>query len=140
MRPMPTYIYMTVTNSKAHCLLWSLHLELRVGGGGGAVLIYLPRRPFSLQSFLLFLPKIRGGATALYTTNVPINAKPTGGGEGERRGIGRDLIDRFGPAVGHLNYLAGPGVGIFEFFVLVTTNHFLGWGISVTFDVTFLLT
>ena len=34
-------------------------LELR-GGGGGAVLIYLPCRPFSLQSFLLFSPKIRG--------------------------------------------------------------------------------
>ena len=34
-------------------------LELREGGG--AVLTYLPCRPFSLQSFLLFLPKIRGG-------------------------------------------------------------------------------
>ena len=32
-------------------------LELRGGGGGGAVLIYLPWRPFSLQSFL-FLPNI----------------------------------------------------------------------------------
>ena len=31
------------------------------GGGGGAVLIYLPWRSFSLQSFLLFLLKIRGG-------------------------------------------------------------------------------
>ena len=31
------------------------------GGGGGAVLIYLPCPPFSLQSFLLFSPKIRGG-------------------------------------------------------------------------------
>ena len=31
-------------------------LELR----GGSVLIYLPCRPFSLQSFLLFLPKISG--------------------------------------------------------------------------------
>ena len=28
---------------------------------GGAVLIYLPWQPFSLQSFLLFLPKVRGG-------------------------------------------------------------------------------
>ena len=37
-------------------------LELGGGGGGaGAVLIYLPCRPFSLQSFLLFLLKIRGG-------------------------------------------------------------------------------
>ena len=33
-------------------------LEIR----GGPVLIYLPCRPFSLQSFLHFLPKIRGGA------------------------------------------------------------------------------
>ena len=31
------------------------------GGGGGAVLIFLPCWPFSLQSFLLFLLKIRGG-------------------------------------------------------------------------------
>ena len=32
-----------------------------------------------------------------------------------------------------------PGVGIFEFlFLPVTTNHFLGWGISVIFDLTFL--
>ena len=38
-----------------------------------------------------------------------------------------------------MNYLAVPGVGIFEFlFVPVTTNHFLGWGISVIFDLTFL--
>ena len=36
-------------------------LEVMGGGGGGAVLIYLPWRPFSFQSFLLFLPKIRGG-------------------------------------------------------------------------------
>ena len=35
------------------------------------------------------------------------------------------MIDRFGPGVGDLNYLAVPGVGIFEFlFVPVTTNHF----------------
>ena len=41
-------------------------LELRGGGGGGggSVLIYLPWRPFSLESFLLFLPKIRGGGQA----------------------------------------------------------------------------
>ena len=44
-------------------------------------------------------------------------------------------VDRFGPGVGHLNYLAVPGVGIFEF---LTTNHFLGWGISVIFDLAFL--
>ena len=37
-------------------------LELRGGGGGGVcVLVYLPCWPLSLQSFLLFLPKIRGG-------------------------------------------------------------------------------
>ena len=45
------------------------------------------------------------------------------------------MIDRFGPGVGHLNYLAVPGVGIFEF---LTTNHFLGWGISVIFDLAFM--
>ena len=28
---------------------------------GGSVLIYLPCWPFSLKSFLLFLPKIKGG-------------------------------------------------------------------------------
>ena len=38
-------------------------LELR--GGGGGVLIYLPWWPFSFQSFLLFLPKIRGGGPLL---------------------------------------------------------------------------
>ena len=48
------------------------------------------------------------------------------------------MIDRFGPGAGHLNYLAVLGVGIFEFFVPVTTNHFPGWGISVIFDLTFL--
>ena len=36
-------------------------------------------------------------------------------------------MDRFGPGVGHLNYLAIPGVGIFEFLsVPVITNHFPG--------------
>ena len=49
------------------------------------------------------------------------------------------MIDRFGPGVGHLNYLAGPGVGIFEFlFMPVTTNYFPGWGILVIFDLTYL--
>ena len=38
------------------------------------------------------------------------------GGGGAYGGI---LIDRFGPGVGHLNYLAVPGVGIFEFIVAV---------------------
>ena len=41
------------------------------------------------------------------------------------------LIDRFGPGVGHSNYLAVPGVGIFEFlFMPVTTNHFPGGNFS----------
>ena len=44
-------------------------LELREGGGGGgAVLIYLPCWPFSLQSFLLFFTQNkgrRGGGGAL---------------------------------------------------------------------------
>ena len=35
------------------------------------------------------------------------------------------MVDRFGPGVGHLNYLAVPGVGI-GMFVPVTTNHFSG--------------
>ena len=60
----------------------------------------------------------------------------SGGREGGEAGGGGggwhkapDLIDHFGPWVGHLNYLA---VGMFEFlFVPVTTNHFLGCGISV---------
>ena len=52
---------------------------------------------------------------------------------------GGDLIDHFGPGVEHLNYVAVPGVGIFEFlFVPETPNHFLGWGISVILDLTFL--
>ena len=50
-----------------------------------------------------------------------------GGGE-RRRGIGRDF-DRS----------LWPGVGILEFqIVSVTTNHFRVWGISDTFDLTFL--
>ena len=49
------------------------------------------------------------------------------------------MIDHFGLGVGHFNYLAVLAVGIFDFlFVPVTTNHFLGWGISVVFDFTFL--
>ena len=49
------------------------------------------------------------------------------------------MIDRFDPGIAHLNYLAVPGVGIFEFlFVPVTTNHLPGWEISVIFDLTFL--
>ena len=68
--------------------------------------------------------------------NAPINVKLAGGGGGAQ---GRDLIDRFNPEVGHLNYLAVPGVEISEFlFASMTTNHFLGWGVSVIFDLTFL--
>ena len=56
-----------------------------------------------------------------------------------RRGIGKGFDQSFGPGVGHLDYLAVPGVGIFEFlFMPLTTNHFPGWGISVIFDLTFL--
>ena len=36
-------------------------LELKGGGGGGGVLIYLPWRPFSHQSFLLFFSQNKGG-------------------------------------------------------------------------------
>ena len=50
-------------------------IELR-GGGGGAVLIYLPCRPFSLQSLLLFLPKIRrgGGGGAAPPLDPPLSS------------------------------------------------------------------
>ena len=41
-------------------------LELRGGGGGGLDLLAL--LDFSLQSFLLFLPKIRGGASPTSAT------------------------------------------------------------------------
>ena len=61
-----------------------------------------------------------------------------GGGWGSR-GIGRDFDESLWPGLGCLNYLAVPGIGIFQFlFVPVTTNHFPGWGISVIFDLTFL--
>ena len=67
----------------------------------------------------------------------PIGTKNNKVGEGG--GIGRGFDRSLWPGVGHLNYLSVLGVAIFEFlFVPVTTNHFLGWGISVTFDLTFL--
>ena len=54
---------------------------------------------------------------------APINVKPAGG----RWGIGRDFDRSLWPGVGHLNFLAVPGVGISEFlFVPVTTNHSRG--------------
>ena len=59
-----------------------------------------------------------------------INVKPAaggrgGGGEGWRQG---DLIDRFGPGVGHLHYLAlscCPGVRIFEFLFVPVVGQYL---------------
>ena len=50
------------------------------------------------------------------------------------------MIDRFGPGVGYLNYLAVPGVGIFEFLFVPVHDHksFPGRRISVIFDLTFL--
>ena len=49
-------------------------------------------------------------------------------------GGGGILIDRFGPGVGHLYYLAVPGVGIFEcLLVPVTTNHFPGGEFQLCF-------
>ena len=46
-----TYFYM-----KGSVADPNLELHVRGGGGSGAVLISLPCWPFSLQSFLLFLP------------------------------------------------------------------------------------
>ena len=60
-----------------------------------------------------------------------MSSRRGGGGGGEGAG-------HFESGVGHLNYLAVPGVGIFQFFVHMTTNHFPGWGISIIFDLTFL--
>ena len=49
------------------------------------------------------------------------------------------LIDRFGPEVGHLNYLAVPGVGDIWIFVRACDyKSFPRRGISVTFDLKFL--
>ena len=45
------------------------------------------------------------------------------------------MINCFGPGVEHLNYLAVPGVGIFEFF----SNQIISWGGNFAiFDLTFL--
>ena len=64
LRPQPCRAW-TQTTWSLEPLVWlSLPVadpDLELRGGGGPVLIYLPCRPFSLQSFLLFLPKIRGG-------------------------------------------------------------------------------
>ena len=53
-------------------------LELR-GGGGGGVLIYLPWRPFSFQSFLLFFTQNKGGrqATRAPPLDPPLTATIT---------------------------------------------------------------
>ena len=49
-------------------------------------------------------------------------------------------MDRFGLGLGHLNYLAVLGVGIFEFLFVPVHDHksFPRRGISVIFDLTFL--
>ena len=61
-------------------------------------------------------------------------------GGGGRRGIGEDFDGYLWPKGRAFGLSCCPGVGKFEFlFVPVTTNHFTGWGISVIFDVTFLL-
>ena len=49
-------------------------------------------------------------------------------GVGEGGAWGRDLIDHFGLGVGHLNYLAVPGVGIFEFLQTFDHKSFPGVG------------
>ena len=48
------------------------------------------------------------------------------------------MIDRFGPGVGHLNFLAVPGIGISEFLFVHDHKSFLGVGNLVIFDLTFL--
>ena len=55
-------------------------------------------------------------------------------GEGVGREVRgrRDIGQGFGQGVGHLNYLAVPGVGIFEFFFRAPEHkHFPGWGIQL---------
>ena len=47
--------------------------------------------------------------------HLSMSSRRVVGGGGGGRAKGRDLINRFGPGVGYLNYLAVPGVGIFEF-------------------------
>ena len=49
------------------------------------------------------------------------------------------MIDRFGPGIGHLNFLAVSGVGISEFLVRARDHKsFLRVGNLVIFDFTFL--
>ena len=69
-----------------------------------------------------------------------LNVKPAREGRGGGgKGIWQGFDPLLWPGVGHLNYLADPGLGIFEvLFVPMTTNHFPGWGISVIFDLKFL--
>ena len=58
---------------------------------------------------------------------------------GGKRGIGRGFDLSLWPGGRAFELSCCPVVGIFELlFLPVTTNHFLGWGISVIFDLTFL--
>ena len=71
--------------------------------------------------------------------HLPMSNQCSERGGWERRCLGQGFGRSLWPRLGHLNYLALLGVGIFEFlFVPVTKNHFPGWGISVIFDLTFL--
>ena len=70
--------------------------------------------------------------------NAPINFKPAGEGGG-RRGIGRGFDCSLWPDGRAFELSCCPeGRDIWIFFMLVTTNHFPGWGISIIFDLTFL--
>ena len=77
------------------------------GFSPGSPVFLPPQKPKS--------PNSRGPRWKPGKANAPINVKPAGRGGGGG-GEGGDLLDHFGPGVGHLNYLAVPGVGIFEFF------------------------
>ena len=85
--------------------------------------MYFPIKNDKVLPFLFFFTTFNNKfwIPSNFPSYAPINVKPAGG----------ILINRFGPGVGHLNYLAVPGVGIFEFLsVPVTRNHFPGWEIQ----------
>ena len=71
------------------------------------------------------------------TSYAPINAKLAGWGReaGHTAGIWSIAL---APGVGHLSYLAVPGVEIFELLQTFDHKSFPGWEISVIFDFTFL--